>query len=758
MDRCGVLLRDTGKGPRREEIIMRLTLRTLLAYMEDRLPPASAREIGQKIARSPFSTELMERIREVLRKRRLAQSSHTQSTIDPNLIAEYLDDQLTPQLVARIEREFLSSDVALAEIAASYQILASLHESAPVDERLKKRLYDLDPSGRMEVVHALAESQHAAADQAPAEPATEWQPLAARVVGGRRLPTIIVAVMAFVWLGVVATDPVFFRGGENIAEVAPADGDDQPADDGQPAADEAGESDVAIADSDVTLNSGETGDTSDTATQTASQTPPVVAGADTSSETSSETADASDASDTPLVVKTSDPANAAENGDADMAAAGGAGAPQSATGDADAVVDPVAVPQVPVRMRDTHQATLVVNSETGVWSILRPGTAGQLDAGARQIFDWSDTIRNKWLAIPAEFESTLSVDGTGWTVRLLGPAIMSVNASQETSGLTLLTGRAMFQSTVDPAIADDVPRKIQLGTGPAAQRISLLTPDTVLGVAVNLVPPRPDLPQPPPAAEEGLAILPITADRRYTLYVVSGTVEIADGNGENAAEIQEQQSVAWTTLSSGEKTDVAMQNLAQPGVQPDWLFPETPLPEVEDLKSRVAQKLSAASDLTAAAVEESRQRNPQLAVLATGYLTVTRSIGPLMDVLLQAENEAVRRKAIDGLSAACAQTFAGFEAVRHRVETHLPQTDADVVLALLYGVSEEQARQPAFCAELVQLLTHDRLLIRELAFYRLETIVGDRYSYSADADPGRRREAVKRWQRHLDRNEGRLIP
>ncbi len=87
---------------------MRLTLRTLLAYLDDRLSPANAREIGQKIAKSPFATELEERIKSVVRRRRLAKESVDQKTIDPNLIAEYLDDQLTPELVALIEKEILS--------------------------------------------------------------------------------------------------------------------------------------------------------------------------------------------------------------------------------------------------------------------------------------------------------------------------------------------------------------------------------------------------------------------------------------------------------------------------------------------------------------------------------------------------------------------------------------------------------------------------------------------------------------------------
>ena len=155
---------------------MRLTLRTLLAYLDDRLPPANAREIGQKIANSPFTTDLVERIRDVKRRRRLADPGKAQPMIEPNLIAEYLDDQLTPDLVARIEREILASDAMLAEVAATHEILGLLRDPVTVEPRLRDRLYGLDPSGKTSLVRALyAESSPGTA---AAGPASAWKPFA----------------------------------------------------------------------------------------------------------------------------------------------------------------------------------------------------------------------------------------------------------------------------------------------------------------------------------------------------------------------------------------------------------------------------------------------------------------------------------------------------------------------------------------------------------------------------------------------------
>jgi hypothetical protein len=97
---------------------MRLTLRTLIAWLDDTLTSAEVRTIGQQVAESPFAKELVERVQRVTRQRRLTFPGDLNSQpVDPNLVAEYLDNELKPEQVADYEKLCLTSDVHLAEVA-----------------------------------------------------------------------------------------------------------------------------------------------------------------------------------------------------------------------------------------------------------------------------------------------------------------------------------------------------------------------------------------------------------------------------------------------------------------------------------------------------------------------------------------------------------------------------------------------------------------------------------------------------------------
>jgi hypothetical protein len=123
---------------------VKLTLRTLLAYLDDTLESGRIKEIGAKVAESDAAQELIARIKQVTRRRRLLTPPAGKETFDANAIAEYLDNELDSDQVSELEKLCLESDVHLAEIAACHQILTLvLGEPALVPPKAKERMYGL---------------------------------------------------------------------------------------------------------------------------------------------------------------------------------------------------------------------------------------------------------------------------------------------------------------------------------------------------------------------------------------------------------------------------------------------------------------------------------------------------------------------------------------------------------------------------------------------------------------------------------------
>jgi hypothetical protein len=130
--------------------MIRLTLRTLLAYIDDTLDPDQARELGRKVAESHDARLLIERIKKVTRRRGLhvpIPDGSEDDVSDPNIVAEYLSDNLGSDQVRDLEATCLASDVHLAEVAACHQILTLvLTEPVRVPPSANLRMYRLvDP-------------------------------------------------------------------------------------------------------------------------------------------------------------------------------------------------------------------------------------------------------------------------------------------------------------------------------------------------------------------------------------------------------------------------------------------------------------------------------------------------------------------------------------------------------------------------------------------------------------------------------------
>ncbi len=134
---------------------MRLTLRTLLAYLDDMLEEEDTEILKAKIEESGIATSLIARIRNSVDRREIGALSP--DAIGPlenaNVMSEYLDSTLSQEQIAEIERLCLESDTSLSEAAACHQILTVvLGQPARVSERLRNRIYDLPLSDELRLM------------------------------------------------------------------------------------------------------------------------------------------------------------------------------------------------------------------------------------------------------------------------------------------------------------------------------------------------------------------------------------------------------------------------------------------------------------------------------------------------------------------------------------------------------------------------------------------------------------------------------
>jgi len=125
---------------------MRLTLRTLLAWLDGLLSAEDQQVLADKVAASPVAPTLVRRIQDVVENAALAAPRIDARGLadDTNSVAEYLDNCLPADRLEAFERICIESDVHLAEVASCHGVLAEMSReaeaAAPIDATTCKRL------------------------------------------------------------------------------------------------------------------------------------------------------------------------------------------------------------------------------------------------------------------------------------------------------------------------------------------------------------------------------------------------------------------------------------------------------------------------------------------------------------------------------------------------------------------------------------------------------------------------------------------
>jgi hypothetical protein len=122
---------------------MRLTLRTLLAFLDNTLEEKDADALRPKVEESEFAKLITARIDSSLKQPRLSAPPLDEKGVglDANDISQYLDNTLPAEKVPELEQFLLHSDMQLAEVAACHQILsAALEQEVSIPAELRHRI------------------------------------------------------------------------------------------------------------------------------------------------------------------------------------------------------------------------------------------------------------------------------------------------------------------------------------------------------------------------------------------------------------------------------------------------------------------------------------------------------------------------------------------------------------------------------------------------------------------------------------------
>jgi len=776
---------------------MRLTLRTLLAYLDDLLEPSQAKELGAKIQESPMASELVSKIRDVIRKRRLTAPvvSGPGCDLDANLVAEYLDNTLSPEGVTDLEQICLESDVHLAEVAASHQILTLvLGEPVDIGPLSRDRMYALGEAAKSITpapVSTTIAGQAATIAMKPVAPAATAVGLgpAVKPVAGSRLPPtaspatvpagaplterkseesfdrtipdylrapplwkralpLAIALLVIVWLGVLFRDEEMVRnllGRANPAVPVQI-------------ADAGANRDANISENPL-LPAKDAAAHGDSEMQAPVQ-PVAEVPVDVAEKTEPEAPGEQVAVVNPKSMKASrpsiDPPPPADAEELDPAAkpeptalipdddASPFRAPGTVVAKADSTATKTKAPAKPPVSTATPVPAVRTNpaqyvSPDGIVLHYDPDRAGWYQLPPR-----SHVFADDALAVPEPFDAQIQLGREKHRLTVMGPAVVGVTDPMKDlpMGINVLRGRVILQ----PAEANDAagpgaakPVQMMLSIQGTNWHLELTEPDTRCGIEV--------IPREPRQLEEDFG----TRGWSGSLYVWNGSVKIIDSAG------QAQTLIAPASL-------LLAADPSSPQTEPSSSLD---LPNWDRRLSTIAQKNarlfadefstdeSSAHDALLGLVDS---RVYALSRLAVSCLGLVGDYEMMLKVLDRNEHHESRVSAIHNLRTWVNQDPQNRVQLKEAIAAKFYPEEVDVVYRLIWGYQEEDARSKQTTEQLINWLEHDRLAIRELAWFYVKSLTNRKLElFDTRANPMHRNAAVQKIRRQIEK-DGTLLP
>lgn len=731
---------------------MRLTLRTMLAYLDDILEPADAEDIGQKIEESEFATDLVNRMRDVTRRLRLGTPKLYGRGMggDPNSVAEYLDNTLPGERVPEFERVCLESDVQLAEVASCHQILTLvLGAPAQVEPASRNRMYRIAGKDHEVAIDGPEPLLAAVVDEPEVVRGPRAKPEIPEYLREERswsrmlvpLAAAVVLIGGLVWVVLQAVGPLQLA---QIDDAPPVDGAAiAPDPDATPAPAGAAAPDVVIVDEPVegdVVQPADEGPLLDEEGDDLAVTPMPVPAPDT-------------------LVPSEDPATPPVEPPGETDETMDLAAPPTPNV-VDLPDDAPATPPAPVSAEEVEVEGVVATEEGESPRVAtRPaeveplvdGNAapadslgvGRLLANTDVMLRYEPTADARWeqlvggallsagdrlLAMPG-FGATFALSH-GVTVRALsGTELELPESSGEIPAVNLLYGRAVLMTAGRPDA------QLHLRTAQQASELIFRDAETTIAIEVSSrwatgLSPETD-PLPPIVdlyvTRGRLAWKPAGSDEEFVLEAPA----YQRWDGSEALAVDPIEVIpAWTT---------GMEELSQidqraVGAMKVHLQPDRPI----ELTLR----------------ELASNRRPEVVSLAVRCLAYAGNYAPLIDTLNDQSQRGSWDDHIRVLTHLGARDDRSAAEVRMAFETRRPEGAADLD-RMLWGYTDEQLRGGA-ARQLVDFLDHDHLDYRVLAFWNLSRITGFTLYYRPEYPAPRREQYVQKWRQKLD--AGLVVP
>lgn len=698
---------------------MRLTLRTVLAFLDDVLEPGDAREIGQKINQSKEAVALVAQIRESIRRRRIGapELAGPGSGPDPNIVSEYLENVLLPGQVVELEQLCRRSELHLAEVAACHKILTMvMGQPMVVSDELRERMSALGatrevpaPTLSPRPVPQMTSGMGSPIVEKFGDGLPEY--LTKSRGSGRFWTVLAVLLMAGAWVGLIVSDESIWSRGNSEALVKNEKV-------GNSFQEESPEVAVIAAATPGKTHQAAAGDNpqAPVSPKPVSVNPPPPA------------ENVVVRSEIPEPI-TSEPL---------------APAPKLMAAETE---DPTLPGQIAKVETPNSSSPLPVDekSKTGMNTPLLKGTLCTilppeelnliLKAGAER---WLTTRGGSLksgdeFAVPKPFTGQLTfLDDL--TVTLLGDSRIALLPPVEGVDLRFAINRGRVLMTRPPTSIH--PRTVEILIGQQTWKI----PFTQLGteLAVQVVLPQPEgrlLPGEKEASQGGLAV---TNGNLQLHFQDRPSIELDNADG-------------W--LEWSETTGIAQ----VPKVIPAWTRPNETLVTPAKKQMTKAFEREFMEDVLNSIAPVVDDRRAIISEFATETMALTSHYLEIIPALAS-DHEETRITAIISLRQWIAEDPERAEILRDDMERQLRPELVELVINLLWGYSRKDAQSAETSLALVKLLGNEELSVRELAHFHVARLSSRNYGYHAQAPLAERNAAISRWEEFVTREKSLVQP